>query len=321
MLASDTGGRNMIRRWLSLPGVVRVVRLALSILVIGVFILALATQAGALRSYSWKVSPEYLVLAAVVALGRGIPVVYPWWRIIRAWGYSLSWGRAAYIYFVSGLARYLPGQWWFVLGRAYLAEREGVRKAVTAASTAVETVLLTGSALAVTLLGMATIPRWSGYAIYLLVAGVGLSAALLASPSLALWLANKALKMRGRASLSMQLSVGDTANALVGCWANWLMYGLIAALLLVSVAGSDYLRLIPAVIGLFVASVLSGALGLLVPQGIVIREGVLVYLLNTLLGIPVPAAIIVAALTRLLTMASEGVWALAMSRLARARRI
>ncbi len=310
----------MIRRWLVLPGVLRVARLVLSVLVIGVFIFALLSQAGALRSYEWRVAPQYLALAAIVALGRGIPVVYPWWRIVRAWGYPLPWGRAARIYFLSGLARYLPGQWWFVLGRTYLAEREGVRKAVTGASTIVETVLLTGSAMAVALLGMATVPRWSGYAPYLLLLGVGLSAALLVSPSLAMWGANKALKLSGREPISMQLALGDAARALLGCWANWVMYGLVAALLLMSVTDSEYINLIPAVIGLFVASVLSGALGLLVPQGLVIREGVLVYLLNTLLGIPVPVGIVVAALTRLLVTAVEGVWALATSRLASDRR-
>jgi hypothetical protein len=88
------------------------------------------------------------------------------------------------------------------------------------------------------------------------------------------------------------------------------MYGLIAALLLAGLAGEGYLPQTPAVIGIFATSVLGGGVLLFVPQGIVVREGVLVYLLYTLLGVPVPVGIAVAALTRLVAMLAEGVWAL-----------
>ena len=46
------------------------------------------------------------------------------------------------------------------------------------------------------------------------------------------------------------------------------------------------------------------------PLGIVVREGILVYLLNTLLAVPLPEAIAAAALTRLIAMGAEGLWAL-----------
>ena len=51
------------------------------------------------------------------------------------------------------------------------------------------------------------------------------------------------------------------------------------------------------------------AVVLFVPQGIVIREGVFAFLLNTLLGVPIHEAIVAAALTRLIATAAEGVWA------------
>lgn len=213
----------------------------------------------------------------------------------------------------SGLARYLPGQWWFVPVRAHLAERDHVRPAVTAASIAVERALLTGSALSVALIGAATVPVWQPYAPYLLSASIVLTAALLASPHSVEWLSKWALKLTKREPLLYRLSTADTACALVGCWANWLLYASIALFSLASLSGSEYLNQAQAVMGLFIASVLGGSLGLLVPQGLVIlviREGVLVYLLHTLLGIPVPIGIGAAALTRLLAIAAEGVWTL-----------
>ena len=71
----------------------------------------------------------------------------------------------------------------------------------------------------------------------------------------------------------------------------------------------------PAIVGIFAASVLGAAVVLFVPQGIVVREGILVYLLSTLLGVPVPEAIVAAALTRLIAMGAEGLWALAALRM------
>ncbi|HYO50089.1 MAG TPA: lysylphosphatidylglycerol synthase domain-containing protein [Chloroflexia bacterium] len=303
-----------IGNWVRSPRARQTIRIVLTLVVIGGFLVALATQTGALREYDWRVEPAYLIIAALVALGRGVPVVYPWWRIVTAWGYKLPWWRAVRVYFHSGLARYLPGQWWFVVGRAYLAEREGIRRAATAASIAIETVLLTGSAVVIAGFGLATL--WSDTPIalpatfYLALLAVAIVALLLASPGLLEVATERLLRWKGYEPMPARLRLGDTTLALLGCCANWLMYGLIAALLLAGLAGEDYMTQTPAVIGIFATGVLSGSALLFVPQGIVVREGVLVYLLHTLLGVPVPVGIAVAALTRLVAMLAEGVWAL-----------
>jgi hypothetical protein len=302
----------MISEWIRSPRARQAVRVALTLIVIAGFLIALGTQAGALGEYDWRVEPAYLLMAALVALGRGVPVVYPWWRIVTAWGHRLPWWRAVRVYFHSGLARYLPGQWWFVVGRAYLAEREGIRKAATASSTAIETVMLTGSALVIAALGLATLPIWRGApaAFYLPLLAATIAIPLIATPRLLEAISERLLRWKGYEPMPVRLRLGDTVLALMGCYANWLMYGLIAALLLAGLAGEGYLAQTPAIIGIFATSVLGGAALLFVPQGIVVREGVLVYLLYTLLGVPVPVGIAVAALTRLVAMLAEGVWAL-----------
>lgn len=292
-------------------------RLALAALVVGVFLWALALQLEALRSYRWQIAPAYLVLAAIVALARGATVVYPWWRIVQAWGYPLGWWSAVNLYFRSGLARYLPGQYWYILSRAYLAEGKGVPKAATAASTLVETVLLTGTAAAIALIGSATLPTgWT--ALLLLASGVGTLAALLAGLPLLAKASDRILRVGSVGSQetrSSRLRVAAAVPILLVCCANWLFYGTVAALLTAGLAGSEHLAQAPAVVGLFTASVLGGSLGLLVPQGIVIREGVLIYLLQSLLGVPVPAGVAIAAFSRILAMSAEGVWVLATLRI------
>jgi hypothetical protein len=307
-----TKRRAYLHRPSSIRDLARMLSPLVGIAVVAVFLVVLAGQAESLRAYSWRPAPQYLAAAALAALVRGVPVVYPWWRLVLASGNPLPWARAVRLYFHSGLARYLPGQWWFVLGRAYLAEREGVRAAVTTSSTVIETVMLTGSAIAVALVGLATLPAWrSSVTPYVIALVPVASLALLASPRLVSWLSNQALKLAGREPLSIVLPAKETARVLVGCVANWVLYGLIAFFLLAGLTGGEHLSQALAVVGIFSASVLGGSIWLLVPQGIGIREGVLVYLLSSLLGIPVPVAIAVAALTRLFAMGAEGLWALA----------
>ena len=71
----------------------------------------------------------------------------------------------------------------------------------------------------------------------------------------------------------------------------------------------------PAVTGLFTAAWLVGFLTLIVPQGLVVREGLIFTFLTTLLGVPAPVATAAALLSRLSTLLGEGIWAAIATRL------
>lgn len=303
------------------PSVLQAARIGAELLMVAAFFFALTLQAGALSSYAWRLQPGWLLAAGVIALARGGSIVYPWWRIVRVWtgggNRGLRFGAAARVYFHSGLARYVPGQWWYVPARVALAEGVGVRKAVTLAATAVETVMVIGSALSVAALGAATLSMLPSLSRWLVLAGgLALPAALTLSPALLSRITDRLLKLRGHAPLQTSLPPKETGRVLAGCYLNWLLYGSVAALLLAGVGGVGVngFEQAPAVIGLFAASVLGGSLGLFVPQGLLVREGVLVTLLHVSLGVPVPAAIVAAALTRLFSLVAEGTWAAASSR-------
>ncbi len=296
------------------PALLTTFKIAGSALVTGAFLWALASQAGEISKYKWQVSPLWLVLAFVFAVLRGPLVVYPWWRIVTAWGYGFGWWRAMRVYFHSGLARYIPGQYWFVLSRALLAEREGVPKRVTTASTVVETLLVTGAAGGVALVGLQQVPGWTEPIRYLLMFGGIVTPLLLfalvsAEPITRIWarLARTLKFDLPRARLARE----DSNGAIITSYLNWALYGLVAAFSLAGV-GTDaslYIGQYPAIMGCFCASVLGAAVVLFVPQGIVVREGVFVFLLNSLLGVPIPEAIVAAAATRLIATAAEGAWA------------
>jgi Lysylphosphatidylglycerol synthase TM region len=296
------------------PALLLALRVIGSALVIGAFLWAFAGQAGELASHSWQIAPLWLFIAFVCALARGPLIVYPWWRIVYAWGYGFDWWRGVRVYFHSGLARYIPGQYWFVLTRALLAEREGVPRRVTAASTLVETILVTGAAGGVALLGMQRVPGWPESTRWLFLLG-GIIAPLLL---VALVASTPASRVWGRLARLLKydlprprLAWEDASWVVVASYGNWALYGLVAAFSLAGVAGDPgaYLANFPAIMGCFCASVLGAAVVLFVPQGIVVREGVFVFLLHALLSVPIPEAIAAAALTRLIATIAEGIWA------------
>jgi hypothetical protein len=288
------------------------------ILVLAAFLFALLSQAGRLRDFAWDVAAPYLLVAALLALLRGPFIVYPWWRIVRSWGYPLDWWRSVRVYFHSGLARYIPGQYWYVLGRAYLAEAAGLPKTITAASTLVESVLGTGAAAGVAVLGLIFAPAWTPPVMTLFVALsllIPLVTLLLTGSPLAARFWEWIMRRFKRPPLPSQLSWLDAIKALLASYMDWTLYGLVAAFTLAGISGGAYLSQTPAVAGIFVASVLGAGILLFIPQGIVVREGILVYLLTTLLSVPLPEAIAAAALTRLIAMAAEALWALVALRL------
>lgn len=304
-------------RGLLTPAVLRGAKATAFVLMAAAFALALVSQSEALRNYRWSIEPGWLLAAALVALVRGIFIVYPWWRTVQSWsaGANLGFLRAARIYYHSGLARYVPGQWWFVPARAVLAEGAGVRKVVTVAGTAVETAMAVGTALSVAALGSATLGTLPGPVRWLLLAaGLAIPVALPLSPGLLARAVNKLLKMRGYAPIDTLLAPRTIAQVMIGCYLDWVMFGAMAALLLVGVGGAITWADSAAVVGLFAASVLGGSVGLVLPQGMLLREGVLVTLLHISLGVPVPAAIAAAALTRLVALLAEGTWALGTAR-------
>jgi hypothetical protein len=282
--------------------------------VVGAFLWALWGQIDEIGAHEWRVSWAFIVLAAGCALVRGPLIALPWWQIVRGWGYALGWWRGVRVYFHAGLARYIPGQYWYVLSRALLAEREGVLKSVATAATLVETVIVTGSAGGVALLGLSQVPGWpDGVGALLMTGGVlvplALALAVGSGWSARFW--DWLMRLVRRAPLISRLNWRDTVVSLAAAYGNWLLYGLIAVFALAGVGQQSgaYIMEAPAIIGCFTASVLGAAVVLFVPQGIVVREGVFVYLLGALLGVPVPEAIAAAALTRLLATLADGLWA------------
>lgn len=293
------------------PGVRRALQAAIVILMVVFFGLAIYSQLPQIQRYQWSLDPTYLSIAFVLLLLRGPTVVYGWWSTLALLGYRLPFLKAIRIGYHSALARYLPGQVWYAVSRVYLAEKEGVPRMVTLLSVGLETAFLVIGAGLVASLSLLV---WRDAPIWVAVVVVALFGALIAQPELIFKVLNWGLKRLGRNAVEAKLSRTDMLKLLWPYTVNWLHYGIMSFALTAALYPSLPLSDLPSVTGLFTAAWLVGFLIVIVPQGAGVREGTLILLLTTLIGIPTPVATAAALLSRLWTILGEGIWAAASTR-------
>src|SRR5207247_1569669 len=70
--------------------------------------------------------PGWIALSALVVFVTYAIQVESWRRVLAGWAQRLSYGRAARIWLVVNLGRYIPGKVWSVAGLVVLAQRAGV---------------------------------------------------------------------------------------------------------------------------------------------------------------------------------------------------
>jgi glycosyltransferase 2 family protein len=268
--------------------------------VAGFFVATLAARWNDVISLKWRLEPGLFVLAtALLALSYGL--------VACLWGVAL--GRAAgtrpaagaRIWFLSNLARYVPGNVWSYVGAVELARREGVARRTTLAVMALTQVLSVGVALLAGLPVLVAERARLGRPGLLgaVVVAAGAAVAVLFRRRL-LGLARRRLPGFDPAELAP--SAGTVALLVAGYAAYWAVTGLAFAALVASLyplATAD----VPVVVAAYAAAYAAGFLALLTPAGLGVREGVLVVALAPVL--PAGPALVVALLSRVWMMLVE----------------
>ena len=268
--------------------------------VAGFFVATLAARWNDVISLKWRLEPGLFVLATVLlALSYGL--------VACLWGVAL--GRAAgtrvvagaRIWFLSNLARYVPGNVWSYVGAVELARREGVARQTTLAVMALTQVLSVGVAVAaglpVLLAERARLGRPALLGALVVAAGAALAALFRRR---LLDLARRRLPGLDPADLTP--SAGTVVLLVAGYALYWAVTGLAFAALVASLyplAPGD----VPLVVAAYAAAYAAGFLALLTPAGLGVREGVLVVALAPVL--PAGPALVVALLSRVWMMLVE----------------
>lgn len=286
------------------PRVRRVLQVVVTVLILAFFGLALYDIGPRLAAYQWQLEPGWLVVAFVMLVARGPLPVWGWWLILRKLGYRLSFKRSTRIIYYSALAAYLPGSMWHFVGRVYLAEKENVPRLAGVISVAIESVLILLAALAVAGLSLAAWPDpplWAAALALVLLVGV------VWRPDRFFRLVDWGLRRIGRKPLGVHLSSKDVVQILIPFVLNWIAFGLIFFALLAALYPGLSLLYIPVVTGIFTAAWVGGYLAIVVPQGLGVREFIIVSLLSVI-GVPAPVATAAALLARLWSILGAGIW-------------
>ncbi len=246
----------------------------------------------ALQAYDWQVDVAnaglglFLLLLAFALLPLALQ------QILAALGCPIGYRHAYYGFYISQLAKYLPGRVWVVPGRALVLKKFGVDPLSSTVGMIVETSVLavTGAVAFVPYALLA--PNGDAWSLWYL------------SPFLLVILHprvfNKVvhwLEMRlGRKNPSVHLTNRQSISIIVLGLLFWAVTGAGFAALVASVEGfpPDLLFVLP---GAFSSSWAAGSIAFVSPGGLGAREGALVLLLSPFLASPIPA--IVALLSRL----------------------
>jgi uncharacterized membrane protein YbhN (UPF0104 family) len=247
------------------------------------------------QEIDWVVRPTWIALAVVTMLGSYVLQIESWRRVVASLGTRLSWKQAAKVCTVSNLGKYVPGKVWAIAGAAVLAQREGVPAGASIAAAVLLQGLALASGIALSAFLAPELLQGMEPAVRLGIILVG-ALSVLGSFTLAVPEARATLQRILPASVPTlpALSVGVLAvallvNALV--WAAtglafvWLGQGLIAA------------PPIPwgVATAVFTLAYIVGLVAVVAPGGVVVRESLVVLLLQGLVGAKVALALAIAS--------------------------
>jgi hypothetical protein len=216
-----------------------------------------------------------LALAALVGtIGSTFLGALNWWLVLLALGQAVPWRTAARIHFQSTLAKYLPGYFWQLLGKAYMTRQAGssLRNVGLALMVEMGIIYATG------------------------VAMMGLL--LVAIPFVTRWL----VKRLGAAGQPVAVDLRLLAASEVLVVVNWVLIGWYFWMLgnAITPVSIDQLNNF---IFVLTTSFLIGFLVLVVPGSIGVREAIIVLLLGPALTNPL--AVVIALLDRAVFILSE----------------
>ena len=253
-----------------------------------------------IAQYDWRINYYFLVFSWLLSVGGGFLMPLGWNLILRVLGGRLTHKKAIKIFFITDLAKYIPGKVWTMVGKVYMCKEEGVPVAVTSTSVVIQPLIQVISGLLIFLLSL---PFWTKtsdfmnnlYFFFLLIP-IGL---LFLHPAIMTKPLNFVLRKLKQKPIELKIKYRDILLILLLWCGLWVLSGITYYLLIISVHPFPLSNL-PVIIGIFA---IAGVSQFLTPSGIGVLEAILTVLLG--LYFPVPVAILIALLARVWKTVTE----------------
>ena len=221
------------------------------------------------KDYDWMLRPGWLALSAVAFLSfYGLQVLF-WWLLLRGFGLHSPLPMAAATWAKSILARYIPGNVFMYVSRAWLSHEQGLPVDRVTAAMVYEQALGVGSALVT----MAVLfPFWTYHPGLTALSLVALPVLMtLLHPRVFAPVSGRVLRLLHRPPLDVTLRFG-TVLALLGFFVvGWFVAGAGAWLLARAVTGLTVSAL-PLVVVTNALAYVVGMVAFIFPSGIGVRE-------------------------------------------------
>ncbi|MFL5819065.1 MAG: lysylphosphatidylglycerol synthase domain-containing protein [Solirubrobacteraceae bacterium] len=284
----------------------RVAVATIAVLAIGFLAYTVARNWSRLPHIRWRFEPAWLVGCVAALLVFQAIQAQMWVGILRALGGRLATSRGWWIWSASMLARYIPTNLAMVVGRTAMAERDGIPKRVTMASTLYQLGVAFAGATAVGAYFVVELPNLQGTPARFAAVALPVAALVALDPRIFHRLADFALRRLGREPLPVSLprsamlfytAVSAVSFVIAGV-AVWAFTEAIHPL-----ASAD----IPTVIGAYSVGFAVSVLTVVLPGGLGAREGAMVAALSPVM--PLTVAIAVSVAVRLLQIGVEVLFA------------
>lgn len=252
------------------------------------------------RAYDWEVRPALLALSLLGLSATLVWGVRVWQLVLRRFGVRIRLAPLCRIWFLSNVARYIPGVIWQFVGIAQFSTAAGLNAAVALSSLFVQLGFTLVAALLVAVLLVP--PGGWGLPVLHALRWLAPAALLAVHPRLiggALALVRRATR---KELVAWHGSWGDGVWLLALNAVSWLVYGGAFYLFVESLAPVGWHNL-GALVAMNALAFVAGYVAVLAPAGLGAKEAALTVTLATVLPAPVAAALALAA--RLWTVAGE----------------
>ena len=246
----------------------------------------------------WDLNYFYLFLSVLAFSSLFFIASFAWMLILHKLDINISFRKSMEIWVASLIGKYIPGKVWVVLGRVYIGQKLGISKMKMSLATILEIILMHSSGIIIFFFSLVFWKQIAfSYQVWTYLVIFCVLSLIVMHPFVLQRVVKFFLRILKKKEVSVDIAYKDVLSLLAFYLFFWFCTGVSIYFLTKSFYPVTIADL-PVISGIWAISTILGVVAFIVPGGIGVREGVAVFLLQSL--IPVHLALLVAISARIL---------------------